>query len=143
MRILTGIRNITIGGLIRQVLFFCLPKTVYVKICYRYFSKRKIDLKNPKRLSEKWWCVYYNKKYCSDIIKKVADKYTVHEYMEEKGKETFLKKLYGVYDSLEEIDFNDLPDKFALKITQESGLNIICVDKAQYGCMYISGFGLR
>lgn len=73
--------------------------------------------------------MYYNKKYCPELIKMVADKYDAYKYMEKIGEKKYLKKLYGVYNDPDEINFDLLPNKFALKITQESGLNIICIDK--------------
>jgi hypothetical protein len=38
--------------------------------------------------------------------------------------------LLGVYNSFDEIDFNDLPDKFVLKATHGSGYNVIVLSKA-------------
>ncbi len=130
MNIFAGFKDITFSGLIRQVLYIVLPSKMYIKFCYKHFSNRTINLREPKRLSEKWWwCMYYNKKYCPDLIRRVADKYEVQGYMQELKKGKYLKKTYGVYTNPEEINFNDLPDRFAIKITQESGLNIICTNK--------------
>ena len=35
--------------------------------------------------------------------------------------EKYLTKIYGVYDTVEEIDFEKLPDKFVMKLTNGSG----------------------
>ena len=39
--------------------------------------------------------------------------------------------LIGVYNSVDEIDFNKLPNKFVLKCNHASGFNIICQDKTK------------
>ena len=59
------------------------------------------------------------------------DKYTVRDYVKKKVGEVYLNEVYGVYDNADEIDFEKLPSKFVLKITQSSGKNIICVDKSK------------
>ena len=42
-----------------------------------------------------------------------------------------LVKLYGVYDSIDDVKFEELPDKFALKMNNGSGCNILCSDKSK------------
>lgn len=40
-----------------------------------------------------------------------------------------MNDLIGVYESIDDIDMDELPDKFVLKGTHGSGFNIICKDK--------------
>ena len=61
----------------------------------------------------------------------LADKYEVRKYVENKGLGKILTKLYGVWDDAKKIDFNKLPNQFALKCNHSCGLNIICYDKRQ------------
>ncbi len=42
-----------------------------------------------------------------------------------------MNELYGVWDNVEEIDWEALPQKFALKCTHGCAMNIICSDKNQ------------
>lgn len=60
---------------------------------------------------------------------KCSDKYLVRNYVKEKGLSHILNELYGVYNKVDEIDFNNLPEKFVIKTTNGSGTNIICKDK--------------
>lgn len=107
-----------------------LPLRIYMNLAYFYIYKQKLNLKNPTKFSEKiWWLKKYNQDYKLDLIKQCYDKYNVREYIKEKVGEKYLNELIGVYDSAYEIDFDSLPDKFALKITQSYAKNIICVDK--------------
>jgi len=97
------------------------------RILYRHVVGRKLNLKNPTTYNEKLlWLKLYNE---TPLMIQCGDKYGVRSYVEEKGCSELLNKLYGVYDSADEIDFSVLPHTFVLKITNACGYNIIC-DKA-------------
>ena len=74
---------------------------------------KKLDLKNPQTFNEKlqWLKLYWR----DDNAVICADKYLVREFVKEKGLEHTLNKLHGVYKSVDEINLNNLPSKFALK----------------------------
>lgn len=59
----------------------------------------------------------------------LADKYKVRDFVKERGLESSLTKLYGVWDDAKKIDFDTLPNQFALKCNHSCGMNIICSDK--------------
>ena len=60
-----------------------------------------------------------------------VDKYDVREYVKNKGLGNILVRLIGKYDSVNDIDWSILPNKFVIKTTHGSGgLNVvICDDK--------------
>ena len=58
-----------------------------------------------------------------------ADKYAVRDYVEKKGFKHILNNCFGVYHTVEEIDFDELPNQFVLKLTNGCGQNYICRDK--------------
>lgn len=64
------------------------------------------------------------------LTKKCADKYAVREYIKDKGYGEILNDLIAVYDSIDEINWDELPNEFALKLNFGSGFNIICADKS-------------
>ena len=101
-------------------------------ICQAYSNcfHKKLDLKNPKTLSEKiqWLRVYDN----TPLKTQLADKYLVREWVKEKIGEEYLIPLLGVYDNFDEIDFSKLPDSFVIQCNHGSGYNIIVKDKAQF-----------
>lgn len=114
----------------RVITYKMLPTKFYLKVGYAYMYHRILNLKKPKRLSEKWyWLKLYYKKYNYDLIRKCYDKYNVREYVSNKVGEKYLTKVFGVFDNAEEIDMSVLPQKFVLKVTQSSGYNIICNNK--------------
>ena len=64
--------------------------------------------------------------YHNPLITMCCDKYWVREYVKLLGYESILNKVYGVYDSVGEIDFKNFPDdRVFLKTNHGSGTNII------------------
>ena len=117
---------------IRGRMYKSTKETTYLKILYLIYQRGILHLNNPKRFSEK---LFYLKLYYrtqKDFIQEIYDKYTARAYAEKKIGEQYLSKLYGVYDSADEIDFERLPDKFAIKVTQSSGCNLFCNGKDKF-----------
>jgi len=106
-----------------------LPMLVPIKLYYFISTSKRLDLNNPEGFNEKiqWLKVYYR----DPLYIKCADKYSVREYVKQQGCEEILNELYGVYCNVEEINFEELPNKFALKTTHGCGTNIICDDKTK------------
>ena len=66
-------------------------------------------------------------------MQKCVNKYSVREYIEEKGLGSLLVELYAHYDRIEDVDWEKLPDQFVIK-TQHGGggLNVItCPNKKE------------
>ncbi|WP_162300550.1 ATP-grasp fold amidoligase family protein [Anaerosacchariphilus polymeriproducens] len=89
----------------------------------------KLDLSNVRSFSEKinWIKVYDN----NPLYVECTDKYKVRNYVKKCGLEEILNDLYEVYDCVDEINLDKLPDKFVLKANHGCGWNIICSDKKQ------------
>jgi hypothetical protein len=60
---------------------------------------------------------------------KCADKWEVREYLKGKGLEKYMNEAIGVWEDVEKIDFNSLPDKFVLKSTHGTAQTIVCKNK--------------
>jgi spore cortex formation protein SpoVR/YcgB (stage V sporulation) len=60
-----------------------------------------------------------------------TDKYEVRKHIEELGLKDILTECYGVWDRVEDIDFDKLPDKFVLKCTHDCGSTVIIHDKSK------------
>lgn len=58
-----------------------------------------------------------------------ADKYAVRQYVADRCGEGILCKLLGAYNTIDEVDFDALPDSFVLKMNNASGRNYICKGK--------------
>ena len=109
-------------------------------ISFQYFLKtgRVINWKNPIRFTEK---LQLYKLYSRNnvLMERCADKADVRSYVEECGLSNILVPLFGIYDSPEQIPFDDLPNSFVIKDTLGSGGNsvIICFDKSSMELSYI------
>ena len=54
----------------------------------------------------------------------------MHEYSKKKIGKDICVPILKIYNSIEEIDLNELPDKFVLKCNHGSGMNILCNNKS-------------
>ena len=96
---------------------------------YERVFGRKIDWDNPKSFNEK---LQVSKLYMPSPLKtKLADKYSVREWVTEKIGGEYLIPLIGVYDSFDEIDFASLPEQFVIKCNHDCGSVTICRDKSK------------
>ena len=88
---------------------------------------RELNLENPVKYNDKiqWLKLYWR----DPLATKCADKYKVREFISETIGDEYLNELIAVYDSVDEIDIQALPQSFVLKGTHGSGYNIICKDK--------------
>lgn len=83
------------------------PKTMNEYICATKISDEKLD----------YW--------------KYTDKYEVRKYVAETVGEQYLNQIVGIFDSFDSIDFDKLPDAFAMKATHGSSYNVIVPDKSR------------
>ena len=108
-----------------------ISKKAYISYQYKYITHHKLNWKNPTRYTEK---LQYLRLYVypkDPLVIKCAGRVGVREYVKEKGYENLLIKTYGVFDRFEDIDFDKLPNAFALKTTHSSQMNYICFDKSK------------
>lgn len=89
---------------------------------------RHTDFVNPVRFTDKmqWMKIFYR----DDTWRICSDKYLVRKYLTDLGYGYLLNEMLGVYDRVDEINPDALPDRFVLKATHGSGFNLICTDKA-------------
>lgn len=96
----------------------------------RWFYARtgeQLDLEHPVTFNQKiQWLKVFDRRPEKVML---VDKYLVREWVASKIGNQYLVPILGVWDSFNEIDFNKLPKKFALKCNHGSGWNIIVEDK--------------
>ncbi|WP_051910457.1 ATP-grasp fold amidoligase family protein [Carnobacterium pleistocenium] len=106
-----------------------IPDSFIIKIHYYLRMGTKLNLENPKTLNEKLqWLKLYDRK---PEYSKMADKYSVREFIKNTIGDEYLIPLLGVWENFEDIEFNSLPNKFVLKANHNSGGIIICRDKGE------------
>ena len=108
-----------------------ISKKAYISYQYRYITHHKLDWKKLSRYTEK---LQYLRLYVYPNwpeVSKCAGRVGVREYVKEKGLEDILIKTYGVFNSFDEIDFEKLPNQFAMKCAHGCAMNYVCFDKTK------------
>lgn len=105
------------------------PSEVLLKKLYRYNMGRELDLENPVLYTEKlqWLKLYDHRPEYAVMV----DKYAAKQYVAERIGSQYVIPILGVWNRVEDIDFNALPQRFVLKTTHDSGGIVICKDKSK------------
>lgn len=110
-------------------ILYKVNKELELKLLFRLKCGYKLNLKNPKTYNEKiQWIKLHD---LNPLMPKCCDKYAVREYVESKGCGEILNTLIWEGFNPADIPFDELPDKFVIKVTHGSTFNIICTDKSK------------
>lgn len=107
-----------------------IPDKIALSILFYHHFGYWMDWKNPKTFNEKLqWLKIHDR---NPLYTKLVDKYEVRKYIAETIGEEYLIPLLGVWDNVNDIDFEKLPNQFVLKCTHDSGSVIICKNKQDF-----------
>lgn len=109
-----------------------LSDRLYVKYMYYLQTGKRLNLEHPQSFSEKLqWLKLYNRR---PEYTTMVDKYAVKEYVANIIGQEYIIPTIGVWDSPDQIDWDNLPRRFVLKTTQGGGNKgvIICTDKEKF-----------
>ena len=101
----------------------------HAKMLFRVMFGYTPDLSHPKTMNE-----YICSTKISDeklAFDSFTDKYEVRRYVRDVIGEQYLNDVIGVYESFDDIDFDRMPNAFAMKATHGSSYNIIVPDKSK------------
>ena len=120
-------------ALLSRMIF--LSDEVLIKKMFKVRMGYSLNLDNPKTFNEKlqWLKLNDRKDYYTNLV----DKYEAKKIVAECIGEEYVVPLLGVWDNVNEIDFNKMPNKFVLKTTHDSGGIIICKDKAKLNILLV------
>ena len=111
---------------------FMFPDKLYLSLRYRCQMGHWIDWKNPKTFTEKlqWLKVYDYKPEYTQMVDKLAAK----DYVTSRIGVDYIIPTLGVWDRVEDIDWDSLPNQFVLKTTHGGGGCgvVVCTDKANF-----------
>ena len=99
----------------------------YIKAYYYCKMGRRLNLKAPETFNEKLQWLKFNDRHPEYSM--MVDKWAVKDYVAKKIGAQYVVPTLAVYDAVEEIDFDSLPQQFVLKCTHDSGGVVICKDK--------------
>lgn len=114
----------------KQTLTKISPK-LNTKVIYFFKFKKRLNLKNPQTLDEKIQYLKFHDYYKNPLVTQCADKYAVRDYVKQCGCEEILNELYYAWDSVDEIEWDKLPNQFVIKWNFGCGENLICFDKSK------------
>lgn len=138
-------------------MFFTLLRNKYYADFFHSIKFKKLVVANPKKAIDYMWEAYYHHKFPWDnpqtLDEKITwlsimtdtsqwsrctDKYEVREFVKEKGLGDCLTKCLGVWDDVESINYDKLPNQFVIKCTHDSGSTYIIKDKAKYDLLQLN-----
>ena len=109
---------------------YLLSDKLYLTIQYRCLCGKPMNWDNPQTFNEKLqWLKLYSR---NPDYTKMVDKYEVKKYIASIIGEEYIIPTLGVWDKVEDITWNLLPDQFVLKCTHDSGGIVICRDKKNF-----------
>ena len=110
--------------------FNWLPDESYLKMCFRIRLGNRLNLNNPKTFNEKLQWLKINDR--NPVYSQLTDKYEVRSFVSETIGDEYLIPLIGVWNGVDEIDFDALPQRFVLKCTHDSQSVVTCRDKLNF-----------
>lgn len=125
-RIIKDPRRVIVGLLYRTARIW--PDKLYLQLRFFFEKGRILNFKTPRTFCEKMqWLKLYNR---NPEYTKMVDKYAVKEYVADKIGEGYIIPTLGVWNSIDEIEWDILPNQFVLKTTHGGGGGgvVICKD---------------
>ena len=108
-------------------LLYSINPKVTLEILFRLKMGEKLDVNNPRTYNQKLQWIKLNDR--NDLMPVCCDKYSVRQYISDKGYGNILNQLYWHGTNPKEIPYDTLPDQFVIKVTHGSTFNIIVTDK--------------
>lgn len=102
----------------------------YLKRRFKRYTGYNLNLDNPKTFNEKlqWLKLHdHNPQYT-----KMVDKYEFKAYVKQILGDGYTIPTLGIYNSINEIEWEKLPEQFVLKCTHDSASVVICRDKKNF-----------
>jgi hypothetical protein len=136
--------------ILNLILFYCinLGKNIRKKKVKYYWQEEKFKIEDYFLKVRTQYLSYQGAKYddynlitfqdkinwliihdSTPLKARCSDKILVHEYSVEKLGKDICNKIIKIYDNVEQINFDELPDKFAIKANHGNSYNIIVNDK--------------
>lgn len=102
----------------------------YLSVLWKMVMGYELDWEHPKTFNEKLqWLKLYDR---NPLYTTLVDKYRVKQWVADKIGEQYVIPTLAIYNSVDEIKLDELPDQFVLKCNHDSGSVVICRDKASF-----------
>lgn len=121
-----------LNRIVRRLIVMSAPflsDEAYLKLLFHYRCGYKLNLNNPKTYNEKLqWLKLHDK---HPEYEKLVDKIEVKSYVAEAVGEKYIIPTIATWNTIDEIDWDSLPDQFVIKCTSDSGGVVVCKDKSK------------
>ncbi len=99
----------------------------FIKVFWKEMTGTVLDLRNPVTFNEKlqWMKLYDRNPLYTDLV----DKLKVKQWVSDRIGPEYVIPTLAVYNSVDEIDLDALPEQFVLKCNHDSGGIAICHDR--------------
>lgn len=103
------------------------PDAFFIRMRFYLVMGKKLNLNNPLTYNEKlqWLKLHDKRSSYSNMVDKIEAKKIVASVI---GEEYIIPTI-KTYNSIEEVDFDELPQQFVIKCTHDSGGVVVCKDK--------------
>lgn len=102
---------------------------LYSRIRYYLCMHKPLHLNPPITFNEKLqWLKLFDR---HDSYSKLVDKYEVKKHVANLIGKDYIIPTYGIWERVDDIDFDGLPNQFVIKCTHDSQSFIICADKSR------------
>ncbi len=106
-----------------------LPDELFLKVVFRHRVGYWPNLKNPKTFNEKlqWLKLHDRHTEYTQMVDKIEAKKYVASIIGDK----YIIPTLGTWDTVDDIDWDSLPNQFVIKVTSDSGGIVVCKDKTK------------
>lgn len=109
---------------------YLMSDKFYLSVLWKMKMGYELDWNHPKTFNEKLqWLKLYDR---NPLYTTLVDKYRVKQWVADKIGEQYVIPTLAVYNSVDEIDLDKLPDQFVLKCNHDSGSVVICKNKSTF-----------
>lgn len=114
----------------RHYMLNSMPDEEFLRLAFRYVRGLELNLENPTLFTEKLqWLKLYDRR--PEYVRMV-DKLAAKEYIRARIGGGYVPALLGAWERFDDIDFDALPDRFALKCTHDCKSVVLCTDKRSF-----------
>lgn len=107
-----------------------IPDQVHLEIRYRISIGKPLNLNEPRSFNEKLqWLKLHDR---NPLYVRLVDKIGVKSWVIERIGDRFVVPTIAVWDSVDEIEIEKLPDKFVLKTNHDCGGVVVCDDRGTF-----------
>lgn len=121
--------KILLNVFLNHIASYIKDDATFIKIKWKLSDMQyPLNLENPRTFSEKLQWLKLHDRHSE--YTQMVDKATAKDYVASIVGDKYIIPTYGIWNSVDEIEWDKLPNKFVVKATSDSGGVIICKDKS-------------